>query len=222
MNRRLTLQIQDREQDIIQIKKNHEEKVEALTVDMSILRSQLPSNKYKTTKRFQILPGYKIENSFQYPDMLTLNNLPFEKLQPMKLGLNQFSALAQFGNTELMRVGTDYERKHNRVQCVIDQTKDSQRVAKIEFNWKRYENEESALFFYRFKFYNKEDWLIGYVQNLTDKQFKDCVVKYGYKFVCKNNEYQFVNDDEVIAGVKVGMRKTSSVVAIQFIISKIF
>lgn len=47
-------------------------------------------------------------------------------------------------------------------------------------------------------------------------------MKFGYKFIAKNNEYQFVNEDEVIAAVKLGMRKTSSIVSIQFIISKIW
>lgn len=47
---------------------------------MSILRSQLPSNKYRTTKKFHVLPGYKVENNFQYPDMLALTELTFEEL----------------------------------------------------------------------------------------------------------------------------------------------
>lgn len=188
---------------------------------MSILRSQLPSNKYKSTKKFQVLPGYRVENSFQYPDMIALTELSFEQLQPMKMGLNQFSAIVQFGEADMMKVGLEYERKNNRVQCVINQINEEERIAKIEYNWKRYENEESALFFFRFKFFNKEDKMIGSVQNLTDSQFKDAIVKFGYKFIAKNNEYQFINEDEVIAGVKLGMRKTSSIVSIQFIVSKI-
>ena len=77
------------------------------------------------------------------------------------------------------------------------------------------------MFFYRFKFFNKDDKLIGSCQNLTDYKFKEAVVKFNYKFVGKNNEYQFLNEDEMISAVKVGMRKTSSVVDIQFILAKI-
>lgn len=56
-----------------------------------------------------------------------------------------------------MSVGLEYERKNNRIQCVVDQREEDQRVAKIEYNWKRYDNNESALFFFRFKFFNKDE-----------------------------------------------------------------
>jgi hypothetical protein len=74
--------------------KDFDDRVEALTVNMTLLRTQLPSYKYRMTKKFQILPGYKVENTFQYPDMLSLTELTYEQLQPIRLGLNQFSALA--------------------------------------------------------------------------------------------------------------------------------
>lgn len=79
----------------------------------------------------------------------------------MRLGLNQFSAMAQFGQVQPMNVGMEYERKNNKVQCVINQLREDGRVAKIEYNWKRYENAESALFFFRFKFFDKDDRLVG-------------------------------------------------------------
>ena len=105
-----------------------------------------------------------------------------------------------------MRVGLEYEKKMNRIQCIINQMNESERVAKIEYNWKRYENTESALFFFRFKFFNRDERLVGQVQNLTDAQFKDAIVKQNYKFVSKNNDYHFVNEDEVISAIKLGMR----------------
>lgn len=48
------------------------------------------------------------------------------------------------------------------------------------------------------------------------------MLKFNYKFVSKNNEYQFLNEDEIISAVKLGMRKTSSIVDIQFILAKIW
>ena len=81
-------QIYKKEVEIHDIQKEFDHKVEALTVDMSVLRSQLPSNKYKCTKKFQVLPGFKVENSFQYPDMLSLTQKSFDQLHPMKLGFN--------------------------------------------------------------------------------------------------------------------------------------
>ena len=77
------------------------------------------------------------------------------------------------------------------------------------------------MFFYRFKFFDKNDKLIGSCQNLSEKQFQDSVVKMDFKFVKKNSEYQFINDDEIITAVKLGMRKTSSIVTIQFILARI-
>ena len=113
-----------------------------------------------------------------------------------------------------MKWGTQNEKKNNKVECCLNQLIENQRVAKIEYNWKRYENTETALFFYRFKFYNKDEKLIGSCQNLSDQKFKDAILKFNYKFVSKNNEYQFVNDDEIIAAIKLGMRKSSSIVNI--------
>lgn len=52
--------------------------------------------------------------------MLSLTELSFEQLQPIRLGLNQFSALAQFGEIDEMKVGLEYERKNNRVECEIN------------------------------------------------------------------------------------------------------
>lgn len=52
MQERLTHLVHNREVEIHQIQKDFDDRVEALTVDMSILRSQLPSNKYKSTKKF--------------------------------------------------------------------------------------------------------------------------------------------------------------------------
>lgn len=153
--------LHEKDVEIHHITKDFDDRVEALTVNMTILQAQLPSNKYRMTKKFKVLPGYKVENQFQYPDMLSLSELTIQDLQPLKLGFNQFSVLAQFGQVEQMRVGLEYERKNNKAQCEIHQLSDEHRVAKIEYNWKMYENEESALFFYRFKFYNKEDKVIG-------------------------------------------------------------
>lgn len=47
---------------------------------MSLIRSQLPSQKYKSSKKFQILSEYKVENEFQYPDMQTLTEMTFSEL----------------------------------------------------------------------------------------------------------------------------------------------
>lgn len=116
----LKKQIIEKEVEIHQIQKDFDDRVEALTVNMTMLRAQLPSNKYRMTKKFHVLPGYKIENQFQYPDMLSLTELSFEQLQPIRLGLNQFSALAQFGEIDEMKVGLEYERKNNRVECEIN------------------------------------------------------------------------------------------------------
>lgn len=88
MKEELLEKIKQKDLEINEIQKNFNDKVEALTIDMSILQSQLPSNKYRSTRKFQVLPGYKIENSFQYPDMLSLTELSFEQLQPMRFGLN--------------------------------------------------------------------------------------------------------------------------------------
>lgn len=54
------------------IKNQQEERLEVLNNEMELLKLQLPQIRYRLTKSFSILPGYKIENSFQYPDMVSL------------------------------------------------------------------------------------------------------------------------------------------------------
>ena len=112
--------------------------------------------------------------------MLQLTEMNFEQMQPMRFGLNQFSVLAQFGEVEKMKVGLEYERRHNKVQCSFNQLIEEEKISKIEYNWKRYENQESALFFFRFKFYNRDDRVIGTAQNLSDEQFKEAILKLNY------------------------------------------
>ena len=72
--------ITDKDTQLHRIQKDFEDQIENLTVNMTMLRTQLPSNKYRLTKKFHVLPGYKVENQFQYPDMLSLSDLPLPHL----------------------------------------------------------------------------------------------------------------------------------------------
>jgi len=65
----------------------------------------MPEAKYKYSKRFEILPGYAVDNSFQYPDMLNLVQKPIEELQPMQFGIHQLSMVSQFGDVDQLRIG---------------------------------------------------------------------------------------------------------------------
>ena len=89
-----------------------------------------------------------------------------------------------------MKWGLKNERKNNKVECEINQLVENQREARIEYYQKRYENSETALFFYRFRFYNREDRQTDWqLSEPSDQKFKYAVFKYNYKFVNKNNEY---------------------------------
>ena len=77
-----------------QIQQTHKDKLELLKMNMDKLKSELPVNKYRCSKVFEILPGYKVDNQFQYPDMMNMTQKSFSQLQPMQLGLNQFSMMA--------------------------------------------------------------------------------------------------------------------------------
>ena len=48
--------------------------------EISAITSRLPSQKFRLTKKFEILPGYHVENKFQYPDMFALTSYDSEKL----------------------------------------------------------------------------------------------------------------------------------------------
>ena len=45
----------------------------------------------------------------------------------------------------------------------------SQRIAKVEFEWQKYENEDNSLFYYSFKFFSKDAQLLGQINNLSEK-----------------------------------------------------
>ena len=58
----LQKKLHDKDVEIHHITKDFDDRVEALTVNMTVLQAQLPSNKYRMTKKFKVLPGYKVEN----------------------------------------------------------------------------------------------------------------------------------------------------------------
>ena len=91
----------------------------------------------------------------------------------------------------------------------------------IEYSWRSYESEQAQLIFYKFLFKNKAGRVVGSVQNMSDDDFKSQVVTNRMKFIRKDKQYAFVNDNEVICGMQVGLRKTQSLVHISFIIQKI-
>ena len=48
---------------------------------------------------------------------------------------------------------------------------DEQRISKVEYEWQKYENEDNSLFYYSFKFYCKQNRLLGKISNLSEKFF---------------------------------------------------
>jgi len=52
----------------------------------------------------------------------------------------------------------------------INQLDDKQKVAYVDFKWEQYHTDDMEIFFYRFRFYNKKNKLLGVLQNLTDIQ----------------------------------------------------
>lgn len=178
-------------------------------------------NKYRATETFAILPGYEVDNQFQYPDMLTLATEPHENLQPMSLGSNKFGFRAQFGELEPLMLGRGYERRNAGMQMTLNQSDPEQKVAVIEFSWRMYENEEHQLFFYRFVFKGRDGKSLGSIQNMADNVFQETVRKGGFRLCQKKKSAALVEEEEVIAAVKLGLRQTSSIVNVQFIIGKL-
>jgi len=208
-------QIEASEQQIIAIRNKNEEEVRVLTDEVGVLKKQVETipfvdtshpDKFRSTKVFDILPGYKIEKTVQYPDLaaFTINSL--EKLQPMRLGVHQFSLISKFGCSDILKTGFETDRANTTVQMTINQLNKAERVAKVEFKWKKYENKDNALFYYCFKFYSKQGKQLGVIQNLSDKAFQQSIISDKYKFQEKKHDYFYLHEDEVIAGIKLGLR----------------
>lgn len=166
------------------IKNQQEERLEVLNNEMELLKLQLPQIRYRLTKSFSILPGYKIENSFQYPDMVSLMDDEAKRdMHVLQLGLRQFSMVAQFGDLQPMKTGVDEELALNSLSMTLDQSSSAPR--KIEFTWKQYETADSVLFFHRFRFLDSSGKVLASVQNLSDQRFQRAVTRDGFKFVRK-------------------------------------
>lgn len=124
----------------------------------------------------------------------------------------------------MMKTGVKEELALNNFQTTLNDS-DVNRIHKIEYTWKLYENVENVLIFYRFKFYGKpkddEDYgpPIAVVQNLTDVQYARAITRDGFKFIRKSREYQYIDPErETIVALKIGVRSSGSLVNIQFII----
>lgn len=199
----------------------HQEKIAALDAQLSHVTAQLPGNKLRATQPFHVLPGYKVDNHFQYPDMLTIFNTPAEKLQPFRLGAHKFAMKAQFGALEAMKLGLDHERRHATLKTCIDQLDPSQKISLIEYSWRQYENNDHELFVYKITFRGKDDRELGTIQNLPDRLLNSHLFMSCFKLKRKFDDYARVDDDEIITAVKLGVRQTYSLVNVQFILSKI-
>ena len=98
------------------------------------------------------------------------------------------------------------------------QLDEKSKISKIEYTWKRYENQECELFFYAFKFFDHNNIEIGRVQNLSDQQFRRAILRDGFNFKNKRKEYCFISKDEQIAAIYMSLRKSGSLISISFVL----
>lgn len=190
--------------------------------ESEIVRDMLPKKKtYKffISPLFWVLPGYKVDNQFQYPTLVHFQAYPLEKMQPFRMGFRNFSMMACFGEMNPMLIGDKFDRELNQLDLSLDQFNPRQKIAKIVYVWQEFELDQHKLFYYELNFYSKDNTLIGAAQNIAHNKFQR--VKKKYKFVVEKTEECHVNDDEIIVGLIFGMRASTSVVNFQFILQKV-
>lgn len=129
------------------------------------------SKKFRKTKVYEILPGYSIHSYMCYPDLNSLRQHKPHKFQPMCMGAYYFSFIAQFGDQKQVSTGLEKDKEKVKLQTSINQLEQSERIAKVEYEWQKYENEDNSLFYYSFKFFSKDGTLLGNVNNLSEQQF---------------------------------------------------
>jgi hypothetical protein len=82
-----------------------------------------------------------------------------------------------------------------------------------------YENNDNSMFCYAFKFHGQDGRLIDSVQNIQDHVLNQAIKKGQYKLVKHKEEEIVLGVAEIIAAVRIGTRKSSSIVSLQFLVS---
>ena len=90
---------------------------------------------------------------------------------------------------------------------------------KVKFNWQMYENAENSLFFYSITFIGHEGNTVGHVQNIQDHVFRQALFKGKYNLIKTREDDFALAQNEIISAIRLGMRKSTSIVCIQFLIS---
>ena len=167
----------------------------------------------RASQRFEILPGYQVEKTVQYPDMASLKGHGPMQLQPMQLGAHYFCAAAKFGVNDIFKTGFEKDQAKTTLQLSINQLNPAEKIAKIDFKWKKYENADNTLFFYRFQFITKEGTQLGQIQNMSDKLLQQAISRAGYQLVDKKQASSELAENEIIVAIKLALRKSSSIVS---------
>lgn len=94
-------------------------------------------------------------------------------------------------------------------------------MRRVDFKWKKYESKDTALFYYSFKFYSHSGIFLGQIENMSEQLFQQTIINGRYRFKEKKRDCFMLSESELIAAVRLGLRKSTSIVNIQFAIAKI-
>ena len=88
----------------------------AINQEIDILKKNLPAYRFSSTRKFEVLPGYSVENHFMYPDILSLSKSEDRSDETardswlFKMGAANFGMVAQFAERQVLRVGNHSDR----------------------------------------------------------------------------------------------------------------
>lgn len=103
----------------------------------------------------------------------------------------------------------------------IDQLKLEQKIAKVKFKWVNFDNGQYDRPQWYFEFVSSDDLVVGFVNNRPGDD-PEQVAQDGYELKQENDEQEFyIDENEVIISLKLGLDDYSNIVNVQFIIGKL-
>ena len=84
---------------------------------------------FRFSPLFWVLPGYKVENQFQYPTLDCFQNNTAEQMQPFRMGFRNFSMMAKFGEINAMTIGSKYDKGLNKLDVSMNQLIPKEKVS---------------------------------------------------------------------------------------------
>ena len=138
------------------------------------------------------------------------------QLQPLKLGSHYFCLVSKFGVCDTFSTGFEKDRSQTQQQLEINQLDPLQKVSRIDFMWKKYENNQHSLFYYTLSFFGGPSGtsLLGRTQNMSDNLLHQATTRDLYIFQEKRESSFHLEPGELLVATKLGLRHSTSVVCL--------